>query len=113
MKAYHYATVPSEPAEGLEGVSIRWAIGDNVGAPNFITRIFDVQPEATTPYHTHPWEHEVFVLEGEGSVRNAQGQTPIGPGTCVYIEPDEIHQLISTGSSVLRFICIIPRLPEE
>lgn len=113
MKAYHYQTVRAEQEEGLPGVSVRWAIGKNVGAPNFVARVIDVESGRATPFHTHDWEHEVFVLEGEGNVRDAQRETPIGPGSCIYVEPNEIHQFINTGDAVLRFICIIPCPPES
>jgi quercetin dioxygenase-like cupin family protein len=90
-------------------VAVRWAIGENVGAPNFILRVIDVQPGAATEYHTHAWEHEVLVLEGQGFVRDAQGETAIGPGSCIYIAPHELHQLINRAAVVLRFVCVIPR----
>lgn len=109
MKAYHYTEVPAEAVEGCPGVSIRWAIGENVGALHFILRVIDLQPGASTEHHQHPWEHEVFVLEGEGRVRHAGGELSIGPGSCVYVEPDERHQFTNSGSSVLRIICVIPR----
>lgn len=114
MKAYHYETVPAETMEGLEGVSIRWAIGENVGAPNFTLRVIEVEPGAATPYHEHPWEHEAFILKGEATLRDAQGkETEVGPGTCVYVAPDESHCFMNEGEEVLRLICVIPHPPEE
>lgn len=112
MKAFHYNTVPAETTEGLPGVSIRWALGKNVGAPNYVARIIEVQPGASTAYHTHPWEHEVVVIDGEGAVRDSRRGVAIGPGSCVYVEPNEEHQFINTGQGVLRFVCVIPYPPE-
>jgi hypothetical protein len=80
MQAYPYSTVPAEPAEGLPGVAIRWAIGKNVGAPNFVTRIIEVQPGCFTVYHQHPWEHEAVILEGAARLRDAQSERQAGPG---------------------------------
>jgi quercetin dioxygenase-like cupin family protein len=114
MKTYHYATVPAETMEGLPGVAIRWAIGENVGAPNFALRVIEVEPGAATPYHEHPWEHEAFVLEGEAILRDDQGEeTKAGPGTCVYVEPGESHCFMNKGEETLRFICVIPHPPED
>jgi quercetin dioxygenase-like cupin family protein len=39
-----------------------------MGAPNFVMRLFEIDPDGYSPFHTHAWEHEVFVLEGEGTV---------------------------------------------
>ena len=113
MKAFHYSTVPAEPAEELPGIGIRWALGKNVGAPNFVARVIELQPGASTAYHTHDWEHEVVVMDGEGAVRDVNGETAIGPGSCVYVEPNEQHQFINKGQGVLRIVCVIPYPPEE
>ncbi|MBM3188598.1 MAG: cupin domain-containing protein [Chloroflexi bacterium] len=108
MKAFHYTAVPSQPVEGCPGVTIRWVIGQNVRAPHFAMRIIELQPGASTEYHQHGWEHEVFVLEGEGAVRNAHGEMPIGPESAVYVEPGEIHCFTNKGAGPMRFICVIP-----
>ena len=49
-------------------------MGDNVGAPNFTMRHFEVAPGGRTPFHAHPWEHEVYVLSGTGKVRQKGGE---------------------------------------
>ena len=113
MKAFDYHNVPGDTPEGMEGVTLRWVMGENVGAPNFVTRVIDVDPGAGTEHHQHPWEHEVFVLEGRGRVTHEGGETDIGPGMCVYVEPNEIHHFTNVGDSVLRFICIIPLPPKD
>ncbi|MFH1086052.1 MAG: cupin domain-containing protein [Chloroflexota bacterium] len=112
MRAFPLTDVSEQDVPGCPGVTIRWAISKNVGAPNFALRVISVQPGAATEYHAHPWEHEVYVLEGGGRVRDSQGETAIGPGTCVYVAPDEIHNFSNTGATVLRFICVIPN-PKE
>ena len=70
MKVQHYQQVSSEPVEmeGAHGCTVRWLLGPRDGAPNFAMRQFDVAVGGYTPRHHHPYEHEVFVLEGEGVV---------------------------------------------
>jgi len=101
-----------EPATSYDtpGVRTRWVIGKPEGAPNFAMRVIEVEPGAATPHHEHQWEHEVFVLEGEGIVKGPGGEYPLRPGTAVYVPPMERHQFANTGTSVLRFICVIPHL---
>jgi len=110
MKVQHYERTEAEPAEDIPGVSVRWVISEEDGAPNFAMRVFDVAPGAASPFHEHPWEHEVFILEGKGAVRGATGETPFEAGYVVYVKPDEQHQFINKGQSVLRFVCLIPRM---
>ncbi|HIE39233.1 MAG TPA: cupin domain-containing protein, partial [Anaerolineae bacterium] len=58
------------------------------------------------------YEHEIFVLEGEGVAEGPEGGVQMRPGEALYIPPDEPHGYRNTGEGVLRFICVIPH-PEE
>ncbi len=97
---------PLEPGAG--GVKLRVLIGEEEGAPNFIMRYFTVEPGGWTPCHTHPWEHEVFVLAGRGEVRQGEEKWSIGPGSVVYVPPEEEHQFLNVGDESLVFLCMIP-----
>lgn len=108
MKVEHYTETKAEAAENVAGVTVRWVVGEQDGAPNFAMRVFDVEPGFSTPYHQHEWEHEVFVLAGEGAVRQADGESPIGYGSVVFVPGMEMHQFTNRGDSVLRFICVVP-----
>ena len=107
MKIRNYNEV--EAVELMEGVKKRVAIGPDEGAPNFIMRIFDVEPGFSSPYHDHPWEHEIFIINGQGTVKDvAQEESPIREGDTIFIPSDEKHCIINTGESTLRFMCLIP-----
>ena len=108
MKIAHWTDTAEQVAEGVEGVTVRWVINDTDGAPHFAMRVFDVQPGFSTPYHNHWWEHEVFVLDGEGVVVQEDGETNIASGSVVLVEGDEMHRFRNTGEGVMRFICLIP-----
>ncbi|MGI6207277.1 MAG: cupin domain-containing protein [Anaerolineae bacterium] len=102
-----YQEVRPEPA--AEGVTMRVVIGPREGAPFFNMRVFEVQPGAGTPHHSHWWEHEVFVLAGTGVVAGEQGETPIAAGSTVLVRGGESHHFTNTGQDVLRFICLVPQ----
>jgi quercetin dioxygenase-like cupin family protein len=108
MQIKHWTDVEELPADGVEGVTIRWPINDTDGAPHFALRVLDVQPGCSTPYHNHWWEHEVFVLEGEGVAVQESGETRILPGSVILVDGDEMHCFRNTSHDVLRFICLIP-----
>jgi quercetin dioxygenase-like cupin family protein len=97
-----------QPTEEMPGVLKREVITARDGAPNFCMRVFEVEPGSATPDHSHPWEHEVFILSGEGVVRGKEGKTTINKGSVVFIAPDEPHCFLNTSNHVLRFICLIP-----
>jgi quercetin dioxygenase-like cupin family protein len=94
--------------EGAEGVKIRWLITKEDGGPNFAMREFEVAPGGHTPWHTHDWEHEVFVLEGEGAAVGEDGEHELRPGTAVLVPPAEEHNFKNTGTGPLRFLCLVP-----
>eukprot|EP00831_Metopus_contortus_P028791 TRINITY_DN23825_c0_g1_i2.p2 TRINITY_DN23825_c0_g1~~TRINITY_DN23825_c0_g1_i2.p2 ORF type:complete len:146 (-),score=49.39 TRINITY_DN23825_c0_g1_i2:58-495(-) len=55
--------------EGSENVSIRWLIGKDTPDAPFYMRVLELEPGGNTPFHSHEWEHEIFVLEGEGVLK--------------------------------------------
>ena len=75
--------------------------------------IFPLPPGTSSPYHTHDWEHEVFVLSGEGVVVNAESETPVKPHDAILIPADEIHCLKNTGRDMFRFVCLVPLRGED
>ena len=104
-----YTQTPAQPVPDVEGVTIRWVIGKEDGAPNFAMRVIEVEAGHNTPFHTHDYEHEVYVLSGEGIVRDADGaEHPIETGSVVYVVPGEEHGFFNRGEDALRFICVVP-----
>lgn len=110
MKLKHYTDIELEPVtmDGAKGASIRWLISEKDGAPNFATRLFEVEPGGFTPYHTHSWEHENFIVEGEGALITEDGDKPFKKGDIIYVPPMFRHSYKNTGDTVLKFLCIIP-----
>ena len=105
MKVNHYEDVSQQPVEmeGSQGCSVRWLLGERDGAPTFAMRQIEVAPGGFTPRHSHPYEHEVFVLDGEGPEPHR-----LRAGDVVLVKPDEVHQFRNTGSGPLKFLCLIP-----
>jgi quercetin dioxygenase-like cupin family protein len=110
MKHVNYVDVPpEEPNEpSAKGMRIRWLITQKDGAKNFAMRLFEVEPGGYTPWHQHQWEHEIFILEGEGRARGEKGEEPFRAGDVFFISPMEWHQIKNTGTGLLRFLCLIP-----
>ena len=112
MIARHYTDVKLEKATEAEGVSLRVVIGEKEGAPNFVMRVVDLQPGASSPRDCHDWEHEVFVLSGKGRVYGGGEEVTLSPGYTVFVPPMEEHQFSNVGDEILRFVCLIPLLEE-
>ena len=70
MKIEHHTQIKSQAVdmEGASGCHVRWLVGENVRAPNFAMRQFEIEPGGHTSKHFHPYEHEVYMFEGKGEV---------------------------------------------
>jgi quercetin dioxygenase-like cupin family protein len=68
MKIQNYRQVKGK--EELPGVMMHVVAGPDDGVPNFVMRVFELEPSSATPFHTHPWEHEVFIISGKGMVNH-------------------------------------------
>jgi quercetin dioxygenase-like cupin family protein len=110
MKIINVSEVPLEKVEmdGANGCSYRVALSKRDGAPNFAMRIFEVAAGGHTPLHQHPYEHEVFIMEGQGTVWRDGQEVALKLGDVLLVPADEKHQFKNAGASVLKFMCLIP-----
>jgi len=86
----------------------RVLIGPAQGARNFVMRLFTLEEGGCSPYHTHDWEHEVFILSGKGTVNSTSENTPVSAGDFVYVPPNEEHQFLNAGPDPFEFLCLVP-----
>ena len=109
-KVCHYTEVPAKTfGDEAPGVTIRWLIGEEGdGAPVYASRLIEVAPGRSTPDHTHPFEHENFILEGKGKVRIDEAWHELGPGYVVFVPPGARHRYVNTGEGPFKFLCGIP-----
>jgi quercetin dioxygenase-like cupin family protein len=104
----HTDVEAKEADEGASKLKVRWLITKEIGAPNFAMRLFEMEPGGFSPKHSHPWEHEVFILEGEGTVLGGQDERKFRAGDAVFVPPNELHQFRNTTNKTLKFLCLVP-----
>ena len=113
MKVFHYEDVEAKDAEkGTSKLRVRWLITKEMGAENFAMRLFEMEPGGYSPLHSHSWEHEVFILEGEGTVFGGGEERKFKANNVIFIPPNEKHQFKNTGETTLKFLCLIPYTQE-
>ena len=103
--------VPAVPVEmeGVKDVNVRVIFGPKDEAPNFAMRVFDIAEAGHTPYHSHPFEHEVIILAGEVMVVTENDKTPLSVGDAVMVMPDEVHQFRNTSeTNPASMACLVP-----
>lgn len=103
----------TEPAmPGVEGVRMAVMVGREDGAPTFALRHFTIAPGGHSPRHSHDYEHEVFIVEGGGTVLLGGVERPIRKGDVIYVPANSEHQFRAGpargDAPALRFLCLVP-----
>ena len=95
--------------EVAKDVKVRVLFGPADNAPTFAMRVFEMAGGGHTPFHTHPFEHEAVLLDGDIAIVTEEGDRPLQKGDVILVPPDEKHQfknLSETESA--RFMCLVP-----
>ena len=101
--------VPHGPVDmaGIEGIRVSVMVGREDAAPNFALRHFLVDPGGHSPQHSHDYEHEVYIVDGGGTVLLEGERHPIRKGDVILVPADEEHQF-RAGDAGLSFLCLVP-----
>ncbi len=94
--------------EGAEKCTVRWLLHGGKGAKNFAMRQYTLYEGGHTPYHQHDFEHEVFCLEGEGTVVLEDKEYPFLPGYYVLVPENIMHNFVNRTEKPFKFLCLIP-----
>ncbi len=97
--------------DGVKDTTMSVMIGRHNNAPHFSLRSFAVQPGGHTPKHQHDYEHEVYVVSGEGSIFLDGSTHRIKSGDTILVPANELHQFtVDQGASEpFRFLCMVPK----
>ena len=95
MKHIHYLDQEAEKTEtdGANKAVIRHVITEKDGAPNFNLRVVTIEPGGQSPNHSHPWEHEFFILKGKGTGEVNGEAVDLKPGDALFVPPNTQHCL--------------------
>ncbi len=105
----HYSEIGAETFETLPGVRLRWLIDEREGKLNFLLRRFELDKNAKTPHHKHPWEHEIYVISGTIELTLDEEKIILKKDSFAYIPENHMHQFKNIGEEEAVFLCIIPR----
>ncbi|EQD37516.1 cupin 2 domain-containing protein [mine drainage metagenome] len=95
-----------EESELEGGARIRWLITHRDGAPTFSMRLITVENGKSTPYHSHDYEHEIYVISGKLSVLIGKESFAANQGDHIFIPPNEFHGMSAVTDTTI--ICVVP-----
>jgi len=98
MKHIHYLDEEAiEHTEaGAHGIKMRTVIGEKDGAPNFHMRVISFESGGESPDHSHPWEHENFIISGKGTLEVDGKTVDLKPGDVTFVPPNAHHHFRAT-----------------
>jgi mannose-6-phosphate isomerase-like protein (cupin superfamily) len=91
------------PAQPTADRWYRVLIDDAVGSDQ-VTQFVGSIPPGRAPDHFHQYEEVLFILKGEGRMWAGETNTPIAPGSCIYLPKGQAHCVENTGPSDLRLL---------
>ena len=96
--------------QGADKVQVRYLIDERHGSNRFALRLYTVQKGGHTPLDQHEHEHNVYVLSGEGLLRetkeNSLGVRQVREGDAIFISSNAVHQFINERDEPLVFLCV-------
>lgn len=102
--AKKFDQIDAMPLEG--GGTIRWLITHKDGATTFSMRLINVPKGNNTPAHSHDYEHEIFIIEGEGIATIGDENFNVGKDSFVFIPANKYHTIKAKND--MKMICVVP-----
>ena len=93
-----YGALPASPNR-----EFRFLVDHSVGCRD-VTQFVGVIPPGRAPLHSHTYDEIVYVIEGDGILHMNDGESPLGPGSCVHPPPLHEHSLENTGAQPMRVL---------
>ena len=84
----------------------RWyrvLVDDEIGSAQ-ATQFVGSIPPGRAPDHFHEYEEVLFILKGEGRMWAGQTNTPVAPGSCIYLPKGQVHCVENTSEGELRLL---------
>ena len=57
----------------------------------------EIVPDGTSSHHIHEWEHEVYIIEGSGTLVCDSKEYPVKAGDAMFIPPNVDHYTLNNG----------------
>ncbi len=96
--------------EGAKNVKVRNLIDDRHGSDRFALRLYTVPRGGHTPLDRHAYEHQVYILSGQGLIRQEEDDRPfmrtVRPGDAIFVPSNAVHQFSNVNEEPLVFLCV-------
>ncbi len=91
------------PAQPTADRWYRVLVDDEIGSTQ-VTQFVGSIPPGRAPDHFHHYEEVLFILKGVGRMWAGETNTPVAPGSCIYLPKGQAHCVENTGGDELRLL---------
>lgn len=91
------------PAQPTANRWYRVLVDEEIGSTN-ATQFVGSIPPGRAPDHFHNYEEVLFILKGAGRMWAGETNTPIAPGSCIYLPKGQVHCVENMGKGELRLL---------
>src|SRR5712691_9494313 len=91
------------PAQPTADRWYRVLVDDEVGSTQ-VTQFIGSIPPGRAPDHFHNYEEVLVILKGTGRMWAGETNTPVAPGSCIYLPKGQVHCVENTGTDELRLL---------
>jgi len=91
------------PAQPTADRWYRVLVDEEIGSTQ-VTQFVGSIPPGRAPDHFHNYEEVLFILKGEGRMWAGETNTPVAPGSCIYLPKGQVHCVENTGKDELRLL---------
>lgn len=96
--------------KGAEKVKVQYLIDERQGSERFALRLYTVEKGGHTPLDQHEYEHQVYVLSGQGLLKrskdSAQALRTLHAGDTVFVPSNALHQFLNERGEPFVFLCV-------
>jgi mannose-6-phosphate isomerase-like protein (cupin superfamily) len=78
-------------------------VNDEIGCRN-ATQFIGFIPESKAPFHTHPYEEVIYIVEGAGVVHVGDASIPVSAGSSIYLPPELRHCIENPNPQPIRLL---------
>jgi mannose-6-phosphate isomerase-like protein (cupin superfamily) len=96
-----FADQPELPASSER--TFRYLVNEDAGCFDVTQFLGNVKP-SKAPMHSHPYDEVGYIVAGEGIAHIGGNTTPIRPGSCFHLPPEEVHCIENSGTGVMRIL---------
>ena len=86
-------------SEHFDGTNAARLINLDDNPPTCTLSYSQIEPGKTSAHHIHEWEHEVYIIEGTGTLFCDGKEYPVKTGDAMFIPPNVDHYTLNNGGS--------------